>query len=36
MNVYGMGADSILLCLYLDREFSNGNAKNCPKSVQDF
>lgn len=30
MNIYGMAADTLLICLCADKELSKGSAKSCP------
>jgi hypothetical protein len=36
MNIYGMAADTLLMCLCSDKELHHGKASSCPKGIQKF
>jgi len=36
MNIYGMGADTLLMCLCSDKELSRGAASSCPPTLAEF
>jgi len=33
MSIFGMAADTLLMCLCVDKELSQGSAKSCPTAL---